>query len=331
MRAIEITQPGQPEVLQPCERPLPVLKAGEVLIRVLAAGVNRPDVFQRLGQYPVPPGASDLPGLEVAGEIVDGELGTSGFRKGDLVCALVQGGGYAEFCAAPLEQCLPVPKGLSPLEAASLPETFFTVWSNVFQRAQLQPGETLLVQGGSSGIGVTAIQLAASLGHRVFATAGSDEKCRACEALGAERAINYRSEDFAAVTKELTGGKGVDVILDMVGGDYLKREIACLADDGRLVLIALLGGARTEIDLGQVLRRRLTVTGSTLRPRPVAFKAHIAHELRERVWPLIEAGKIRPVIHRVFPLEQAAAAHALMESSAHVGKIMLDVASQAPA
>jgi NADPH2:quinone reductase len=298
---------------------------------VLAAGVNRPDVFQRLGQYPVPPGASDLPGLEVAGEIVDGELGTSGFRKGDLVCALVQGGGYAEFCAAPLEQCLPVPKGLSPLEAASLPETFFTVWSNVFQRAQLQPGETLLVQGGSSGIGVTAIQLAASLGHRVFATAGSDEKCRACEALGAERAINYRSEDFAAVTKELTGGKGVDVILDMVGGDYLKREIACLADDGRLVLIALLGGARTEIDLGQVLRRRLTVTGSTLRPRPVAFKAHIARELRERVWPLIEAGKIRPVIHRVFPLEQAAAAHALMESSAHVGKIMLDVASQAPA
>jgi NADPH2:quinone reductase len=331
MRAIEITQPGQPEVLQPCERPLPVLKAGEVLIRVLAAGVNRPDVFQRLGQYPVPPGASDLPGLEVAGEIVDGELGTSGFRKGDLVCALVQGGGYAEFCAAPLEQCLPVPKGLSPLEAASLPETFFTVWSNVFQRAQLQPGETLLVQGGSSGIGVTAIQLAASLGHRVFATAGSDEKCRACEALGAERAINYRSEDFAAVTKELTGGKGVDVILDMVGGDYLKREIACLADDGRLVLIALLGGARTEIDLGQVLRRRLTITGSTLRPRPVAFKAHIARELRERVWPLIEAGKIRPVIHRVFPLEQAAAAHALMESSAHVGKIMLDVASQAPA
>jgi NADPH2:quinone reductase len=324
MRAIEITQPGQPEVLQPCERPLPVLKAGEVLIRVLAAGVNRPDVFQRLGQYPVPPGASDLPGLEVAGEIVDGELGGSGFRKGDLVCALVQGGGYAEFCAAPLEQCLPVPKGLSPLEAASLPETFFTVWSNVFQRAALQPGETLLVQGGSSGIGVTAIQLATAFGHRVFATAGSADKCRACEALGAERAIDYKTEDFSAVVKELTGGKGVDVILDMVGGDYLKREIACLADDGRLVLIALLGGARTEIDLGQVLRRRLTLTGSTLRPRPVAFKAQIARELRERVWPLIEAGRIRPVIHRVFPLEQAAAAHALMESSAHVGKIMLD-------
>ncbi len=326
MRAIEITQPGSPEVLQPCERPLPVLKAGEILIRVIAAGVNRPDVFQRLGQYPVPPGASDLPGLEVAGEIVDGELGDSGFRKGDLVCALVQGGGYAEYCAAPLEQCLPVPKGLSPLEAASLPETFFTVWSNVFQRAALQPDETLLVQGGSSGIGVTAIQLAAAMGHRVFATAGSEDKCRACEQLGAERAVNYRTEDFSAVVKELTGGKGVDVVLDMVGGDYIKREIACLADDGRIALIALLGGARTEVDLGQVLRRRLTITGSTLRPRPVAFKAQIARELRERVWPLIEAGKIRPVIHRSFPLEQAAQAHALMESSAHVGKIMLQVA-----
>jgi NADPH2:quinone reductase len=326
MRAIEITQPGPPEVLQPCERPLPVLKAGEVLIRVIAAGVNRPDVFQRLGQYPVPPGASDLPGLEVAGEIVDGDLGASGFKKGDLVCALVQGGGYAEFCAAPLEQCLPVPKGLSPLEAASLPETFFTVWSNVFQRAALQPGETLLVQGGSSGIGVTAIQLAKALGHRVFATAGSDDKCQACVELGAERAINYRTEDFAAVVKELTGGKGVDVVLDMVGGDYIKREIACLADDGRICLIALLGGARSEVDLGQVLRRRLTITGSTLRPRPVAFKAQIARELRERVWPLIEAGTIRPVIHSSFPLEQAAQAHALMESSAHVGKIMLQVA-----
>jgi NADPH:quinone reductase len=325
MRAIEITQPGQPEVLQPCERPLPVLKAGEILIRVIAAGVNRPDVFQRLGQYPVPPGASDLPGLEVAGEIVDGDLAGSGFAKGDLVCALVQGGGYAEYCAAPLEQCLPVPKGLSPLEAASLPETFFTVWSNVFQRAALQPGETLLVQGGSSGIGVTAIQLAAAMGHRVFATAGSDDKCRACERLGAERAINYKTEDFSAVVKELTGGKGVDVVLDMVGGDYIKREIACLADDGRIALIALLGGARAEVDLGQVLRRRLTITGSTLRPRPVAFKAQIARELRERVWPLIEAGKIRPVIYRSFPLEQAAQAHALMESSAHVGKIMLEI------
>lgn len=326
MHAIEITQPGSPEVLQPCERPLPVLKAGEILIRVIAAGVNRPDVFQRLGQYPVPPGASDLPGLEVAGEIVDGELGDSGFNKGDLVCALVQGGGYAEYCAAPLEQCLPVPKGLSPLEAASLPETFFTVWSNVFQRAALQPGETLLVQGGSSGIGVTAIQLASAMGHRVFATAGSEDKCRACEQLGAERGVNYKTEDFSVVVKELTGGKGVDVVLDMVGGDYIKREIACLADDGRIALIALLGGARAEVDLGQVLRRRLTITGSTLRPRPVAFKAQVARELRELVWPLIEAGKIRPVIYRSFPLEQAAQAHALMESSAHVGKIMLQVA-----
>jgi NADPH2:quinone reductase len=329
MRAIEITQPGKPEVLQPCERPLPVLKPGEVLIRVIAAGVNRPDVFQRLGQYPVPPGASDLPGLEVAGEIVDGDVGSSGFRKGDMVCALVQGGGYAEFCAAPVEQCLPLPRGLSPLEGASLPETMFTVWSNVFQRAALQPGETLLVQGGSSGIGVTAIQVASALGHRVFATAGSEDKCRACEQLGAERAINYKTEDFSAVVKELTGGKGVDVVLDMVGGDYLPREIACLADDGRIVLIALLGGARAQVDLGQVLRRRLSISGSTLRPRPVAFKAQIARELRERVWPLIESGKIRPVIYKTFPLEAAAEAHALMESSAHVGKIMLDVAAQA--
>jgi NADPH2:quinone reductase len=242
------------------------------------------------------------------------------------VCALVQGGGYAEYCAAPLEQCLPVPPGLSPLEAASLPETFFTVWSNVFQRAALQPGETLLVQGGSSGIGVTAIQLATALGHRVFATAGSADKCRACEALGAERAINYKEEDFAAVVKEATGGKGVDVVLDMVGGDYVGREISCLADDGRIVVIALLGGARANVDLGQVLRRRLSITGSTLRPRPVAFKAAIARELRERVWPLFADGRIKPVIYQTFPLAQAAEAHALMESSAHVGKIMLQVA-----
>lgn len=327
MRAIEIIQPGGPGVLKLCERPVPQLKPGEILIRVLAAGVNRPDVFQRLGQYPVPPGASDLPGLEVAGEIVDGDLGDSGFRKGDLVCALVQGGGYAEYCAAPLAQCLPVPKGLSPLEAAALPETYFTVWSNVFQRAALAAGESLLVQGGSSGIGTTAIQLAKALGHRVFATAGSKDKCRACEDLGAERAIDYKTEDFAAVIKELTNGKGVDVVLDMVGGDYVAREIGCLADDGRIVIIALLGGAKANVDLGQVLRRRLTITGSTLRPRPVAFKAQIARELRERVWPLLEAGKIKPVIYQTFPLEEAAAAHTLMESSAHVGKIMLNVAT----
>jgi NADPH2:quinone reductase len=325
MRAIEITQPGKPDVLQLCERPQPVLKSGEVLIRVHAAGINRPDVLQRLGHYPVPPGASDLPGLEVAGEIVDGALGDSGFKKGDMVCALVQGGGYAEYCAAPLEQCLPLPEGLSPLEAATLPETYFTVWSNVFDRARLSGKESLLVQGGSSGIGVTAIQLATALGHRVLATAGSDDKCRAVEALGAERGINYRNEDFVAVVKELTGGKGVDVILDMVAGDYVAREIDCLADDGRLVVIALLGGSKANLDMGQVLRRRLTITGSTLRPRPVAFKAAIARQLREQVWPLFAQGKLKPVIHSTFPLAQAAEAHTLMESSSHVGKIVLQV------
>jgi NADPH2:quinone reductase len=325
MRAIEITQPGKPEVLQQCERPLPELKSGEVLVKVHAAGINRPDVLQRLGHYPVPPGASELPGLEVAGEIVDGDLAGSQFRKGDMVCALVQGGGYAEYCAAPLQQCLPIPQGLSPVEAASLPETFFTVWSNVFDRAALADGETLLVQGGSSGIGVTAIQLASALGHRVFATAGTDDKCRACEELGAERGINYRTGDFVAVVRELTAGKGVDVVLDMVAGDYVAREIDCLADDGRIALIALLGGARANVDLGQVLRRRLTISGSTLRPRPVEFKAAIARKLQERVWPLFAQGKIKPVIYRTFPLAQAAQAHALMESSTHVGKIVLQV------
>ena len=325
MRAIEIEQPGPPDVLVLCDRPMPALKAGEVLIRVHAAGVNRPDVLQRLGKYPVPAGASDLPGLEVAGEIVEGDLAGSHFNKGDLVCALVQGGGYAEYCAAPLQQCLPVPTGLSALEAASLPETFFTVWSNVFDRSRLSGDDTLLVQGGSSGIGVSAIQIAAALGHRVFATAGSDDKCRACEALGAERGINYRSEDFAQVVKQLTSGKGVDVILDMVAGDYLAREIDCLADDGRLALIALIGGAKATLDFGQVLRRRLSISGSTLRPRSVGFKAAIAAQLQEKVWPLIECGKIRPVIFKTFPLAQAAQAHALMESSAHVGKIMLQV------
>ncbi len=323
MRAIEITEFGGPEVLQLCERPLPQLKSGEILIKVHAAGVNRPDVFQRQGNYPVPPGASDLPGLEVAGEIVDGDLGGSAFKKGDLVCALVQGGGYAEYCAAPLAQCLPVPQGLSALQAAALPENFFTVWSNVFERARLAPGETLLVQGGSSGIGVTAIQIAAALGHRVFATAGSDDKCRACEDLGAELAINYRSGDFEEAVKAATEGRGVDVILDMVGGDYLPREIKTLADDGRLVIIALLGGAKGQLDMSQILRRRLTVTGSTLRPRPVEFKAFIARQLQERVWPLLASGKVKPVIYKTFPLAQASQAHALMESSAHVGKIML--------
>ncbi|MDO8299179.1 NAD(P)H-quinone oxidoreductase [Lacisediminimonas sp.] len=325
MRAIEIVQPGGPEVLQICERPMPVLKAGEVLIKVHAAGVNRPDVFQRTGNYPVPPGASDLPGLEVSGEIVDGDLSGSGLRKGDMVCALVQGGGYAEYCTAPLEQCLPVPKGLDAVEAASLPETFFTVWSNVFDRGALAEGEVFLVQGGTSGIGVTAIQLVSAMGHRVFATAGSDEKCRACESLGAERGINYKTEDFSELLKAATNGRGVDVILDMVGGEYINREIRCLADDGRIVLIALLGGSKAQVDLGHVLRRRLTITGSTLRPRPVAFKAAIGKKLLQHAWPMLESGRIKPVIYKTFPLEQASAAHALMESSTHVGKIMLKV------
>lgn len=305
---------------------MPQYKAGELLIKVHAAGINRPDVLQRLGKYAPPAGASDLPGLEVAGEVVDGDFSNTEFKKGDLVCALVQGGGYAEYCAAPAGQCLPLPKGLTALEGASLPENFFTVWSNVFDRCALASGETLLVQGGTSGIGVAAIQLAAALGHRVFATAGSDEKARACEALGAERGINYRTEDFVAVVKELTDGKGVDVILDMVGGDYLPREIDCLADDGRIGLIAVQGGSKATLDLGQVLRRRLSVSGSTLRPRPVAFKAAIAQHLRTTVWPLIEAGKIKPVIYQTFPLEKANEAHALMEASTHVGKIMLQVA-----
>ena len=325
MFAIEITQPGPPDVLKMCERPLPPLQSGQVLIKVHAAGVNRPDVLQRTGNYPVPPGASDLLGLEVAGEIVDGDLTGSGFKKGDMVCALLQGGGYAEYCVASIELCLPVPKGLSAIQAASLPETFFTVWSNVFDRARLANGETLLVQGGSSGIGVTAIQLATALGHRVFATAGSNEKCRACEALGAERGINYRTEDFSEIVKLSTDGKGANVILDMVGGDYVPREINCLADDGRLVFIALLGGSKANVSLGQILLRRLTVTGSTLRPRSVAFKAAIAAQLRQHVWPLIESGKIKPVIYKTFPLQQAAQAHALMEASSHVGKIILEV------
>ncbi len=326
MRAVAISQPGPADVLQIAERPMPSYKAGELLIKVHAAGINRPDVLQRLGKYAPPAGASDLPGLEVAGEVVDGDFSNTTFKKGDLVCALVQGGGYAEYCAAPSGQCLPLPKGLTALEGASLPENFFTVWSNVFDRCALGDGETLLVQGGTSGIGVAAIQLAAALGHRVFATAGSDEKARACEALGAERGINYRTEDFVAVVKELTDGKGVDVILDMVGGDYLPREIDCLADDGRIGLIAVQGGTKAELDLGSLLRRRLTVTGSTLRPRSVAFKAAIAQHLRTTVWPLIEAGKIKPVIYQTFPLEKANEAHALMEASTHVGKIMLQVA-----
>ena len=323
MRAIEISQYGGPEVLQLCERVQPQAGAGEVLIKVHAAGINRPDVLQRLGFYPVPPGASDLPGLEVAGEIVGGDIAGSQFAIGDQICALVQGGGYAEYCVAPLGQCLPVPVGLSMIEAASLPETYFTVWSNVFQRARLQSGESLLVQGGTSGIGVAAIQIGRALGHRVFATAGSDDKCRATERLGAERGINYKTEQFADVVKQLTDGKGVDVILDMVAGSYIPQEIACLADDGRIAIIALLGGTHADVDFSQILRRRLTITGATLRPRSLAFKAIVAAELQNRVWPLLESKEIAPIIHHVFPLDQAAQAHTMMEEGAHIGKIIL--------
>jgi len=325
MRAIEITRFGPPEVLQLCERPLPQVETGEVLIKVHAAGVNRPDVVQRMGHYPVPPGASDLPGLEIAGEIVDGDLSDGKFARGDLVCALVQGGGYAEYCTAPVGQCLPLPKGLNLLQAASLPETFFTVWSNVFDRAGLRDGETLLVQGGTSGIGVAAIKVAAAFGHRVFATAGTDEKCRMCEQLGAERGINYRTEDFAEAVKTATGGRGVDVVLDIVGGDYVAREINCMAEDGRLALIAVLGGTKGNVDLARLLMRRLSLIGSVLRPRSREFKAAIAANLIEHVWPLFESGRIKPVIYQTFPLDQAAQAHRLMESSQHIGKIMLKV------
>ncbi|OOG56906.1 NAD(P)H-quinone oxidoreductase [Rhodanobacter sp. C03] len=331
MQAIEITRPGDAHVLQLTQRPIPQPCAGEVLIKVAASGVNRPDVFQRQGHYAPPPGASDLPGLEVAGTLVEGDLAGDnpfGLNYGDAVCALLAGGGYAEYAVAPLAQCLPVPGGLSLVEAAALPENYFTVWSNVFDRGQLGRGEggareTLLVQGGSSGIGVTAIQLAHAFGHRVFATAGSAEKCAACVRLGAERAINYRDEDFVAVVKQATDGRGVDVILDMVAGDYIPRELDALAEGGRLVFIATLGGSKASIDAATIMRRRLTLTGSTLRARPVAFKGALARQLHDKVWPLLAAGKLRPVIHQVFPAAEAAQAHMLMESSAHIGKLML--------
>lgn len=323
MRAIEIAKPGGPEVLVEASRPLPAPKAGEILVKVAAAGVNRPDVLQRMGLYPVPADASDLPGLEIAGEVVACGAGARLWKPGDRICALTHGGGYAEYCAVPEVQALPLPRGLSMAEAASLPETYFTVWTNVYDRGQLAPGETLLVQGGSSGIGVAAIQVAVALGNRVLATAGSDEKCAACVKLGAERAINYRVQDFLAEVKAATGGRGVDVILDMVGGDYVPRELKCLADEGRLVFIAFLRGPKTELDINEVMRRRLTLTGSTLRPRPVAFKGAIAASLRTRVWPLIEAGRIKPVIYRTFPLTAAAEAHRLLETSQHIGKLVL--------
>ncbi|MGE0097794.1 MAG: NAD(P)H-quinone oxidoreductase [Hydrogenophaga sp.] len=326
MQAVEISAFGAPEVLRLAERPVPAAGAGEVLIRVSASGVNRPDVLQRTGNYPVPPGASDIPGLEVAGVIESGDVAAmaeAGLKVGDRVCALVAGGGYAQWCVAPVGQCLPVPQGLDDVAAASLPETFFTVWSNVFDRGRLQVGETLLVQGGTSGIGVTAIQMAKALGARVIATAGSDEKCAACLQLGADHAINYRTQDFVAEVARLTEKKGVDVILDMVAGAYVAREIECLAEDGRLVIIAVQGGVKAEINAGLVLRRRLTVTGSTLRPRPVAFKAAIAQALRKNVWPLLASGRIQPVVHQVFLAGDAAAAHTLMESNQHIGKLVL--------
>ena len=326
MKVVEISTPGGPEVLRIATQPLPQPKTGEVLIKVAAAGVNRPDVLQRLGRYPVPAGASPLPGPEVAGIVAALGGGVSEWKIGDAVCALTPGGGYAEYCVAPASNCLPQPAGLTAIEAASLPETFFTVWSNVFDRAGLKPGETLLVQGGSSGIGVAAIQIAHALGHRVFATAGSAEKCAACEKLGAERAINYKSEDFVEIVKSATGGKGVDVVLDMVGGDYVPRELKALAPDGRIVFIAFLGGVKAEINLSEVMLKRLTLSGSTLRPRSVEFKAAIAHALRSKVWPLVESGKIKPVVHATFALADAAKAHALMESGAHIGKIVLTVA-----
>ncbi len=322
MTAIEIQSPGGPEALVPADRPVPTPGAGEVLIQVAAAGINRPDILQRTGNYPPPPGASDIPGLEIAGPIVALGENAGDLKLGDTVTALVTGGGYAEYCAAPAAQCLPIPKGLSLTEAAGIPETFFTVWSNVFDRGGLKAGESFLVHGGSSGIGTTAIQLAKAMGARVFATAGSAEKCRACEGLGAERAINYREEDFVAVVKEATGD-GVDVVLDMVGGDYIQRNIKALAPDGRLCFIAFLGGSAAEVDFLPVMLKRLTVTGSTLRARDVAFKGAIAQALSEKVWPLIEAGQVKPVIHQTFPLAQAAEAHRLMETSGHIGKIVL--------
>ena len=324
MRCIEISTPGGPEVLTPVERPDPSPGDGELLIAVEAAGVNRPDILQRRGHYPPPPGASDIPGLEVAGTVAAIGRGVRDWQPGDRVCALVSGGGYATRCVAPAPQCLPIPSPLDFIAAAAIPETFFTVWTNVFDRGRLRAGEIALFHGGASGIGTTAIQLASARGARVLATAGSDRKCRAIEALGAERGINYRTEDFAAVVKELTGGRGVDLILDIVGADYLARNIAALATDGRLVEIGFMGGkSAAAVDLGDILRRRLTITGSTLRPRTVEEKGAIADALRGQVWPLLDAGRVKPIIYRTFPLTGAAAAHQLMESSEHIGKIVL--------
>ena len=332
MKVIQISSYGAAEVLQYVDRPMPVAQKGEVLIKVAAAGINRPDILQRKGFYAAPAGASELPGLEVSGEIIHGDLlspdNIFNLKVGDKICALLQGGGYAEYCTAPIAQCLRVPQGLTMIEAAALPETFFTVWSNVFDRAKLgrtESGEpeTLLVQGGSSGIGTTAIQMATALGHRVWATAGSEAKCRACEQLGAERAIHYKKEDFVEIIQTLSHQRGVDVILDMVGGDYLPREIACLAEDGRLALIAFLGGKHATLDISLIQKKRLSIIGSALRTRGIGFKAQIAQNLKQHIWPLIEAGHIRSCIDKVFELKEAAEAHKYMENGQHIGKLVL--------
>jgi len=326
MKAIIITQPGGPEVLQIAERPKPNYTADEVLVKVAAAGINRPDVAQRKGNYPPPPNApQDIPGLEIAGTVAEVGDKVTRWKVGDKVCALVIGGGYAEYCNVPAGQCLPVPENLSFVEAASLPETFFTVWSNVFDRGNLKNKESLLVHGGSSGIGVAAIQMAKALGHTVYVTAGSEEKCKFCEDLGAAKAINYKTENFADVIQQITNGKGVDVILDMIGGDYVKGNLKSLANDGRLVMINMMKGKDVQVDLSPVMAKRLTITGSTLRSRDVAFKTNIAQSLEKIIWPLLETGKIKAIINKVFPFEKAAEAHSLMESSEHVGKIVIEV------
>jgi len=327
VRCVEIVQPGGPDVLRLVERPDPVPGPGEVLVEVAAAGVNRPDVLQRLGSYPPPPGASDLPGLEVAGHVASVGPGVTTLRPGDAVCGLVSGGGYASRCVIPVPQCLPVPAGLDLVAAAAMPETFFTVWTNVFERGGLKAGETALFHGGTSGIGTTAIQLARARGSRVFATAGSAEKCAACERLGAERAINYHEADFVAVVRELTAGRGVDVVLDMVGGEYLARNIDVLATEGRLVEIATLHGVKAELNIQTVMVRRLTITGSTLRARSVEEKGAVASAVRVHLWPLLESGAVKPVLHATFPLRDAAEAHRVMESGAHIGKLVLVASS----
>ena len=325
MTAIKISEPGPPEVLIPIQIPVPTPKEGEVLIKVSAAGINRPDVMQRQGKYPPPKGSPDTPGLEVSGTIVEIEKGVMGWTLGDKVCALVAGGGYAQYCAAPALQCLPIPKRLTMEEAAAIPETFFTVWDNIFTRGGLQAGETILIHGGSSGIGTTAIQLAAACGAKVFVTAGSEKKCRACENIGASLAINYQETDFVKAIEEATEKNGVDVVLDMIGGDYVARNLQVLATRGRLVQIAVQNGTKAQIPVHLLMIKQIIFTGSTLRPRPIAEKALITEQLRDKAWPLIESGRVKPLIHECFPLEDAAKAHALMDSSAHIGKIVLTV------